>query len=303
MKLSFFVVFFALFVVASCRFHPEVRAEIQQDLNRLEKDIASYKDDASSTSDEASSNGQFGDAEGVEEEGDDDASLSFDDSKCTALRGTCKNPATSSCSDWRRGNCGGGSDRLCCVPSSTPSNPSTPSTPSGSRGEAPLIWTPSASSLAIFARNPPVTYTAGGPWNGGRNCAGGIKPWPTAVKRRLLAMFPGIVTSIGGYNCRQNTANTAVMSEHGSGRALDIMITPFSWNSKRADIRGDAIANWLLENGSSLGVQYFIWNRYQCNFARRSCSEYCRGGNCGKKSPHIDHIHCEFSLASANRSE
>lgn len=321
-----------LIAAVSCRFRPEIRTEIQDDLQRLEDDIKDLNGRNEEQEQEAA------ETPASEESGDDDASFAFDDSKCTTLRGSCKNPASDSCSgSWQSGKCGGGADRKCCVPQASNSgfddsrctairgtckNPAIDSCGNWQSGkcgggadrkccapgsaptlsDAPLIWRPPADVEQKFKSNPRVLYSSGGPWNGGRNCAGQIKRWPSIIKQRLLSQFPGLITSIGGYSCRQNTADASKMSEHGSGRALDIMITP-NWRSNRANVAGDAVANYLTENASSLGIQYLIWNRGQVNFDTRTYREYCPAGNCGKKSPHIDHLHVEFSVAAADRSQ
>ncbi len=85
----------------------------------------------------------------------------------------------------------------------------------------PGNYAPTADALA--AGSGIVTYDDVPAWDGGAHCAGGITVGGRTLSTYLRANFDGI-SSIGGYSCRQNTANLAKMSVHGSGRALDIMI-------------------------------------------------------------------------------
>ncbi|MBI5160227.1 MAG: thrombospondin type 3 repeat-containing protein, partial [Micrococcales bacterium] len=108
----------------------------------------------------------------------------------------------------------------------------------------------------------------------------------------LAATFEGI-DSVGGYSCRQNTGNTSQLSVHGTGRALDLMI---STDGGAADNDlGDPIANWLVENAELVGVQFVIWDRSDWGAYRDppKLDDY-DGPN-----PHVDHIHMELSTDGA----
>ncbi len=140
-----------------------------------------------------------------------------------------------------------------------------------------------------------VAYDDVEDWDDGAHCAGGITPGGRSLSTYLRANFPGI-SSIGGYACRPNTANTAKMSVHGSGRALDIMI-PMDSGAADNDV-GDRIANWLIANSSEIGVQYLIWDRTQWSGSRTTNRVRRYTG----PNPHIDHIHAELTL-SASREE
>jgi hypothetical protein len=132
-------------------------------------------------------------------------------------------------------------------------------------------------------------------WDGGIHCAGGITPGGRTLSTFLRTNFSGIST-IGGYACRQNTANPAKMSVHGSGRALDIMI-PLDGGDADNGV-GDRIANWLIANSSTIGVQYLVWDRTQWSGSRSTDRVRPYTG----PNPHIDHIHVEITL-SASRQE
>ncbi|MGE5865435.1 MAG: peptidoglycan-binding protein [Rhizobacter sp.] len=141
-----------------------------------------------------------------------------------------------------------------------------------------------------------VRYDSPPAWAGNPgNCTGTFTDGARILKEYIEQNFSG-VTSIGGYSCRANTANTAETSVHGVGRALDIMITPVGGRANAAV--GDRIANWLLQNAAAIGVQYVIWNRVRWNGSVRSGSKDApyTGPN-----PHIDHVHAEINLDAATR--
>lgn len=141
-----------------------------------------------------------------------------------------------------------------------------------------------------------VVYTGAGLWNDGQDCSGGLEPGAGIVRSYLLAHFPQVL-SIGGYSCRRNTGNTAYMSIHAVGRALDIML-PLSGGDADNDL-GDPIGEWLIENAETIGIQYIIWDEWTWMAARAS-------GQKGKlytgPNPHHDHLHVELSAAAGERT-
>lgn len=156
----------------------------------------------------------------------------------------------------------------------------------------PGNYAPSADALAAGSGR--VAYDDVPAWDGGAHCAGGITPGGRTLSTYLRANFPGI-SSIGGYSCRPNTANTSKMSVHGSGRALDIMI-PLSSGAADNDV-GDPIANWLIAHSSEIGVQYLIWDRSQWSGSRTTDRVRAYTG----PNPHIDHIHVEITLPASRQ--
>ncbi len=142
-----------------------------------------------------------------------------------------------------------------------------------------------------------VRYDSPPAWAGNPgNCTGRFTAGAATLQQYILSNFPG-VTSIGGYSCRPNTATPSETSVHGTGRALDIMISTVGGKANGAV--GDRIANWLVENAQAIGVQYLIWNRVRWSggyAAGRKVAPYT-GPN-----PHIDHIHAEINNAAATRS-
>lgn len=141
-----------------------------------------------------------------------------------------------------------------------------------------------------------VTYTGAGLWNDGADCSGGLTPGAGIVRSYLLAHFPQ-TTVIGGYNCRQNTANTAYMSIHAVSRALDIML-PLSSGSADNDL-GDPIGAWLIENAEVIGIQYIIWDEWTWMAARTPGQ---KGRMYTGPNPHHDHLHVELSAAAGART-
>lgn len=131
-------------------------------------------------------------------------------------------------------------------------------------------------------------------WDGGAHCAGGITPGGRTLSTFLREHFDGIST-IGGYSCRPNTANTSKMSVHGSGRALDIMI-PLDGGDADNGV-GDPIANWLIANSTTIGVQYLVWDRTQWSASRSTDRVRPYTG----PIPHIDHIHVEITLPASRQ--
>jgi hypothetical protein len=139
-----------------------------------------------------------------------------------------------------------------------------------------------------------VRYDGGAPWNNGANCTGRLTDGARELGNYIRRTFAG-VTTVGGYNCRPNTANRSETSMHGVGRAIDIMIPPVRGRANSAV--GDPIANWLVQNAAAIGIQYIIWNRVSWGGNRRPPKERRYTG----PVPHIDHIHAELTLDAAAR--
>jgi len=129
------------------------------------------------------------------------------------------------------------------------------------------------------------TYADAPPWNGGRSCSGGLKPGARARGDQIRAKFG--IAKVEGYACRPNTANKSQLSMHGTGRALDIMVT---------STKGEKVADFIVQNANALGFQLVIWNRtlWKVTPGGGSSREYT-GPN-----PHTDHIHAELTVAAAS---
>ncbi|MEZ4375248.1 MAG: MYXO-CTERM sorting domain-containing protein [Polyangiaceae bacterium] len=162
----------------------------------------------------------------------------------------------------------------------------------------PGPWQIPAETLAI-GDTQYVEYTGAGPWNNGASCAGGITTGGEILRQYLYDHFPQIA-SIGGYACRQNTANLSELSVHGTGRALDIMIPVVGADQDADNDAGDPVGNWLIENAEAIGIQYMIWDQWSWNASRAAGSKdrAYTGPN-----PHVDHLHVELSLAASQNTD
>lgn len=144
--------------------------------------------------------------------------------------------------------------------------------------------------LVSIANAQTVGYDGAEAFNGGRGCTGTFTGGAMVLKE-FVNDLDG-VTSVSGYSCRANTAQTSQTSIHGTGRALDIFIP---LDGKTANNRlGDPVANWLVENAESIGVQLVIWDRSQYNPSNKT-----KFRSYGGPHPHHDHIHVELTLAAA----
>lgn len=125
-------------------------------------------------------------------------------------------------------------------------------------------------------------------------CSGGLETGSAILREHLQQRFE-IISSIGGYSCRRNTANTRRLSVHGTGRALDIFVPR---NGRAANnTEGDPVANWLVVHAQEIGVQLIIWDH--SIWRANGTNEKPYGG----PIPHTDHIHAELTEeAAANTS-
>lgn len=140
-------------------------------------------------------------------------------------------------------------------------------------------------------------YDDPGAWNGGANCSGGYTKGAVALSRWLTKHYR-YTSNIGGYACRQNTANPAQMSVHAEGRALDWMASAANPAQRRAVNRFRARLakdNWRLAR--AMGIQELIWNRQIWTSYRHSEGWRAYTG----PNPHTDHIHIGLNRAGASK--
>ena len=137
-----------------------------------------------------------------------------------------------------------------------------------------------------------VEYTGAGPWNGGANCKGEATSGAFVLRDWLLEEWPQI-SSIGIYRCSE-IGNTGLLSVHGTGRALDLMIPTI--NGEADNTAGDPIGNWLILNAEEIGIQAIIWDSW-----RWYADHWPRSGPYSGSHPHHDHLHIELSVAGANQ--
>jgi hypothetical protein len=148
------------------------------------------------------------------------------------------------------------------------------------------------SDVRDIGENVSMPYEGAGPWGSSR-CGGQLLKGTRALGEYLMGKF-NQVSSVGGYACRPNTANTSEMSVHGTGRAMDVFI-PMKSGRANSDA-GDPVANWLVKNAKDIGVQLIIWNHSVWQANGRNEKAY------GGPNPHTDHIHVEI-VAKAAREE
>ncbi len=126
-------------------------------------------------------------------------------------------------------------------------------------------------------------------------CSRGL-PGTLAFAGFIRRRFPQ-VRSAGGFDCcRQNTGNTAYLSVHSIGRAIDLSIPTIGGDADNT--AGDAVANWLVENAQRIGVQLVVWDRTAWNGSRAAGTKVRPYTG---PIPHVDHIHMELSVDGANR--
>ncbi len=141
------------------------------------------------------------------------------------------------------------------------------------------------SRLGDGERWQPVESNATGTYEGlnGEGCSGGLKPGTKQLGEQIKQQFG---TSYGGYSCRANTANPKELSIHAVGRALDITTSGSA---------GEQIANFLVTNASTLGVQLIIWNHTLWKVTPSGATSRAYTG----PNPHTDHVHAEVNTATA----
>jgi hypothetical protein len=186
--------------------------------------------------------------------------------------------------------CGGADDDVTARPARRSTRTKAASERLGQSGAWKLPANVKAAGLSQH-----VSYDSPPSWNGGANCSKKFTDGAKILKAHVSETYSG-VASIGGYACRQNTANKAETSVHGTGRALDIMI-PKSGSGADNGV-GDPIANWLVTNAQSIGVQLIIWDGTKWNASSGGAKDKPYTG----PNPHTDHIHVELSNEGANAS-
>lgn len=119
-----------------------------------------------------------------------------------------------------------------------------------------------------------------------RPCAKGPMPGCTLLQRSILEFWPA-ATNVGTFICRP-TADGAP-SVHGNGRAGDIGGT---------STLVQAVADWLVANHSTLGVQLVIANHRIWNVMYEASG--WRPYGCDKagspKDHHTSHVHWEINV-------
>lgn len=128
---------------------------------------------------------------------------------------------------------------------------------------------------------------------GAKSCTSGPQPGV----RGAMAWFLAKYSSKGGlnagiYNCR-SVRGGRTTSLHGEGRAADFAIRPYSAKY------GTQLAEAMRRKSKELGIQCIIWNRKIWSGAHPNAGWRRYTG----VASHADHIHVEFTWATARKSE
>lgn len=99
----------------------------------------------------------------------------------------------------------------------------------------------------------------------------GLGPNASRVYSAVRNQFPDM-TNIGGYRAGDP-------GDHGSGRAVDIMVS---------GSRGDQVAAWLQQNAGSLNIKYLIWEQRMWRPGSSWSYMEDRGSTTAN---HYDHVH------------
>jgi hypothetical protein len=143
-----------------------------------------------------------------------------------------------------------------------------------------------------------VEYTGAGAFDpDDPACTGGLEPGTAILGAYLESRFPQIAF-VGGYSCRAVNGSSTTMSVHGTGRALDLMISLA--DAEADNDLGDPIGNWLIENAETLGVQYVIWDEWTWMADR---PEGDKDRAYAGAHPHHDHLHVELGVEASMQTE
>jgi hypothetical protein len=144
-------------------------------------------------------------------------------------------------------------------------------------------------SYLHFLADVPTCSAAGTDPGPGAQGADGLRPRAENVK--AIATSRWGITDIGGYSYRV-IAGTGTLSDHATGRAVDIMLGQ-DWASESKRQEGHDISRYFAENAVALGVKYVIyydqintgsgWRPYR----HPGCSNPCNDSNL----EHRTHVH------------
>lgn len=120
----------------------------------------------------------------------------------------------------------------------------------------------------------PSTSVSGKPCASGSSVESGLSTNAVKVHRAVCAQFPSI-TSYGGVRSGDG-------GEHGSGRALDIMVS---------GAVGDQVADYVRANASRLGVTEVLWAQKIWTTQRASEGWRSMEDRGSSTANHYDHVH------------
>lgn len=120
---------------------------------------------------------------------------------------------------------------------------------------------------------------------------------PRAVQARSItlerwgcaAIQTPCIASIGGYSYR-NVAGTGKLSDHATGRAIDIMLGD-DYRTPAKQALGHAIANYWAANLTAAGGHYVIFDKRIYTSERPYWRPYHHPGGGGDVLDHVNHVH------------
>lgn len=113
----------------------------------------------------------------------------------------------------------------------------------------------------------------------------GLQPDTLLVLRCTKHQFPKITTIYG--------VRADPLSDHPSGRAVDLMISSAYANFRSGDAvaYGTSVAEWVKSHQAELGVQYIIWRQHIWNIGRASEGWRPMSDRGNPTANHFDHVH------------
>ena len=157
------------------------------------------------------------------------------------------------------------------VPAATSPSASSSSSSSSSSGSSAPSPDPSPEPEAAPSASSPAS---GGPCPSGSSMESGIVPQAVALHRAVCAHFPQI-SEYGGYRGD---------GEHSDGHAIDVMV----YNDSGT---GQAVADWLRANASTLHIDDIIWAQHIWTNQRSSEGWRSMPDRGSATANHYDHVH------------
>ena len=115
--------------------------------------------------------------------------------------------------------------------------------------------------------------------------ARGLTPKARNVLNCVDSSFPGGFTYLG-----VGTRAANPRSDHGSGRAVDVMVP--RWNTAAGKAQGWQVANYVTANAKRWGVTYVIWDAKIYNTSTGKWKAYRHpSGARDANNMHLNHVH------------
>lgn len=160
-------------------------------------------------------------------------------------------------------------------------------------------WEPLATAVVAWALGQPAASLNCPNGDDSGPSAGGTGGWPPETmgpdgltprtRTVLIAVRAAFgVTDIGGYCPGGCTTGHIPGSDHYTGHAIDIMLTPMTAANRAL---GDQIATWLVANHQTLAIKYVIWYDHIWQPTTGWQPYTHPGGGTSPTERHEDHVH------------